>query len=111
MTVDGCVTSHPSPEINVPFWWMYLQLFKLLTHLPSTFLQTPFSSSSNILLRNLGLIAELLQGDLTLLLACKWSKACLAVPAERVFLQDLTPQGQEAGARCFSCSPSLKSSQ
>lgn len=69
MTVDGCVTSHPSPEINVPFWWMYLQLFKLRTHLPSTFLQTPFTSSSNILLRNSGLIAELLQGDLTLLLA------------------------------------------
>lgn len=69
MTVDGCVTSHPSPEINVPFWWMYLQLFKLRTHLPSTFLQTPFISSSNILLRNSGLIAELLQGDLTLLLA------------------------------------------
>lgn len=110
MAMDSCATSDPSPEANLlqkgknPFWWIGLQLFKLPTHPPSTFLQTWLVSSSDIWLRNSGLTEEL-QRDLTLLLACKWRKACSAITGQHVFLQDECLGAGQCVSR-FSCSPS-----
>ena len=48
LAMDSRATSRPSPEVNIPFWQIRLQLFKLPTHPPLTFLQTQLISSSDI---------------------------------------------------------------